>query len=532
VDAVEGHGTGTTLGDPIEAQALLATYGQDRTDPLLLGSVKSNIGHTLAAAGIAGVIKMVLAMRHGVLPKSLHAEAPSSNVDWNSGALDLLTEATAWPAVERARRAGVSSFGISGTNAHVILEQAPEVADEPREQSVTPGVVALPISARSPEALAEHVRRVQDFAEQHPGIPAIDLARTLAAARSEFEHRTVLLADDFGELATGQAADECLTGFVFSGQGSQRLGMGRELAARFPVFAEALDSVCAELDPQLPRPLREVMWGCDPDLLERTEFTQPALFAVEVALFRLVESWGVRPDYLAGHSIGEIAAAHVSGVLSLPDAAKLVVARGRLMQELPAGGAMLAVQSTEDEAAELIAGRSDIGIAAINGPRSIVLSGAADSLDEIVAGTERKTRRLAVSHAFHSPLMHPMLADFRSVLVGLSFNEPQIPIVSTVSGREADLAEPEHWLRHASEPVRFADAIGTLHRHGVRALLELGPDGVCTAMAADNTDIPVAALLRKGRDEERAAIEALARLHVAGVAIRWEATLEGRGARI
>ena len=532
VDAVEGHGTGTTLGDPIEAQALLATYGQDRTDPLLLGSVKSNIGHTQAAAGIAGVIKMVLAMRHGVLPKSLHAEAPSSNVDWNSGALDLLTEATAWPAVERARRAGVSSFGISGTNAHVILEQAPEVADEPREQSVTLGVVALPISARSPEALAEHVRRVQDFAEQHPGIPAIDLARTLAAARSEFEHRAVLLADDFGELATGQAADECLTGFVFSGQGSQRLGMGRELAARFPVFAEALDSVCAELDPQLPRPLREVMWGGDPDLLERTEFTQPALFAVEVALFRLVESWGVRPDYLAGHSIGEIAAAHVSGVLSLPDAAKLVVARGRLMQELPAGGAMLAVQSTEDEAAELIAGRSDIGIAAINGPRSIVLSGAADSLDEIVAGTERKTRRLAVSHAFHSPLMHPMLADFRSVLVGLSFNEPQIPIVSTVSGREADLAEPEHWLRHASEPVRFADAIGTLHRHGVRALLELGPDGVCTAMAADNTDIPAAALLRKDRDEERAAIEALARLHVAGVAIRWEATLEGSGARI
>ncbi|QUH01932.1 SDR family NAD(P)-dependent oxidoreductase [Saccharopolyspora erythraea] len=541
VDVVEGHGTGTTLGDPIEAQALLATYGQGREVPLLLGSVKSNIGHTQAAAGVAGVIKMVMAMRHGVLPESLHVDAPSSKVDWSAGSVELLSSARQWPDTGRVRRVGVSSFGISGTNAHVILEQAAAVAEEPRAHGIEPGVIALPVSARSPEALAAHVDLVKAYAADHPGVPATDIALTLAESRSTFEHRSVLLAgaDGFTEAATGLAADECLLAFLFSGQGSQRLGMGRDLHARFPVFAEALGAVLAEVDPHLPRPLREVVWGEDADVLNRTEFSQPALFAVEVALFRLVESWGVRPDYLVGHSIGEIAAAHVAGVLSLADAAKLVAARGRLMQSLPERGGMLAVQAGESEAAEIIAGHEErVGVAAVNGPASIVLSGADEVLVGIASQCERrglKAKRLAVSHAFHSPLMEPMLEEFRSVVAGLPFAAPDIQIVSTLTGRAVDSAElssPDHWVRHVREAVRFADAVRVLHDRGVRAHLELGPDAVLSAMVPETAEPAVAVpLLRNGRREEVAATHALARLHVAGVDVRWAAMLAGTGAR-
>ncbi|MGW0892218.1 SDR family NAD(P)-dependent oxidoreductase [Saccharopolyspora sp. NPDC002578] len=538
VDAVEAHGTGTTLGDPIEAQALLATYGQDRETPLWLGSIKSNIGHTQAAAGIAGVIKMVLAMRHGVLPRSLHVDAPSSNVDWSAGSVELLAEQRDWPERDRPRRAGISSFGISGTNAHVIVEQAPAVVEQPRETRVLPEFVALPVSARGPEALAAQVDRLGVHLAENPATPLTDVALTLAESRSTFEHRSVLLAgsDGLTELASGLAPEECPTAFVFSGQGSQRLRMGRSLHGRFAAFAAALDAACAELDPHLPRPLREVMWGDDEEALARTEFAQPALFAVEVALYRLVESWGMRPDHLAGHSIGEIAAAHVSGVLSLPDAAKLVAARGRLMQALPAGGAMLAVQATEQEAAELVGDR--VGIAAINGPSSVVLSGDADLLADIAdrwEGLGRKAKRLVVSHAFHSPLMEPMLAEFRSVVAELTFGEPRIPVVPTASvptGTGTDFGSAEYWVRHVREPVRFADAVTALHARGVRAFLELGPDGVLSAMTRENLpDVVAVPVLRGAKGDELAALSALAALHVAGVAVDWAAVLEGTGAR-
>ncbi|MFI9270797.1 type I polyketide synthase [Kitasatospora sp. NPDC052896] len=565
VDVVEAHGTGTSLGDPIEAQALLATYGQDRPEdrPLWLGSLKSNIGHTQAAAGVGGIIKMVQALQHGVLPRTLHAEQPSPHVDWSTGAVRLLTEPVAWPAGDRPRRAAVSSFGVSGTNAHTIIEQAPTapvVADDPQAQPEPTVVDAAPVSwvvsARSRAALREQAERLLSHVLGLPDVRAVDVAFSLATSRAALEHRAVVVGADLAELtdgvravAEGASAPNVVEGatgredklaFLLSGQGSQRLGMGRELYASFPVFAAAFDEVCAHLDVHLERPLREVVFGADAELLNRTEFTQPALFAVEVALFRLVESWGVRADFLAGHSVGELAAAHVAGVLSLADAAELVVARGRLMQALPSGGVMVAVQASEDEVLPLLGDLVDrVGVAAVNGPSSVVLSGAEDAVLELaerLAAEGRRTKRLAVSHAFHSPLMEPMLAEFRKVAERVTFGAPTLPIVSTLTGRpvaEGELGDPEYWVRHVRHTVRFADAVQALAAEGVTAFLEVGPGGL-TAMAqetlADSGAVTVPAL-RADRPEDVAFTTALAQLHAHGVALDWEAVFAGRGAR-
>ncbi|MFD8104505.1 type I polyketide synthase [Nocardia fluminea] len=543
IDAVEAHGTATTLGDPIEAQALLAVYGQDRAQPLLLGSMKSNIGHTQAAAGIAGVIKMVLALRNSVIPKTLHLTEPTPQVDWSSGAVDLVAENTEWPDTGRIRRAGVSAFGVSGTNAHLIIEQAPPEPEQTRRDS---GSSLLPwlLSGRTDQALRTQARNLLDTEVGDP----LHAAATLAVGRAHFEHRVAILARTPAELregltalAAGQPAPGALVGdavrgrlvLLFSGQGTQRAGMGRELYAEFPAFADAFDAVCAHLDLQLERPLRDIVFT-DAHALDRTEYAQPALFALEVALHRLFEHWGLKPDAVVGHSVGEIAAAHIAGVLTLADAARLVAARGRLMQQLSAGGAMLAVRAGEDQMRMLFGDRLDL--AAVNASDSIVLSGSenhiADTEKELIAQGIR-ARRLNVSHAFHSALMDPMLAAYADICASVDYSPPVIPFISAVTGAQLSAAEvcsPDYWVRNVRETVRFADAARSAAGQGEVTFLEFGPDGTLSALTQECTGAPSFAVMRADRAEERTVLAALCGIHGRGGAVDWPRYFAGSGA--
>ncbi|SHM11822.1 type I polyketide synthase AVES [Actinacidiphila paucisporea] len=688
IDAVEAHGTGTTLGDPIEAQALLSVFGPDRPAdrPLLLGALKSNLGHSQAASGVAGVIKMVMAMHHGLLPRTLHTDRPSGHVDWSSGAITLLTDPTPWPPGPTPRRAGVSAFGISGTNAHVILEEPPAAdahatadpgvspalsgtpdtpgrnahpaagtspgggdaapgaaaaggqepgpadqaagsaatvtavtaaapaapgagsppddrrvagpagtqvaapgaadgrkpgpADHAAGSAAAPGTGAglapadgagsagtgLPagavpwvLSARAGGALREMAGRLRAYAEDAG--PA-DVGVALATTRAMFEHRAVVVGesraellagldalaagDDAAQLVRGQAGERPLTAFLFTGQGAQRPGRGAELHREQPVFAAALDEVCAALDAHLERPLREVMFAApgseEAALLDRTAYTQPALFALEVALYRLAESFGAVPDYVLGHSIGELAAAHVAGVFSLSDAAALVAARGRLMGATPAGGAMFSLDADEAEVRGLLAGLTGrVTVGAVNAPGATVITGDSDATTELAEQWRSqggKATRLRVSHAFHSPHMDGALDELRAVAGTVAFHPPRIPVVSNVTGAVAgeEMLTADYWVAQAREAVRFLDGVRTLRDAEVTAFLELGPDRVLTALVhrclgADDTGSVLATALRTGSAEARSVLTALAELHTAGATVTWPAAVFGAGAR-
>ncbi|MWA08225.1 type I polyketide synthase [Streptomyces sp. BA2] len=655
IDAVEAHGTGTRLGDVIEAKAFLEAYGPEaggqeaggqagtREHPLWLGSAKSNIGHTQAAAGMAAVMKMVQAMEHGVLPRTLHAEQPNPGVDWSSGAVSLLTRSRPWPRTGRPRRAGVSSFGISGTNAHVVIEQPPversgagapgrsdsgTTATQVPARSVPGAAVSFPVSARSAPALRAQAQRLHAYVAERPGTDLLDLGFSLATTRSHFEHRAVPVARDREELlaslealAEGRYRPGLATSgprpagpvvFMFTGQGSQRTGMGRELYEAHPVYARSFDEICALLDPLLPEPLRDVVFAAETAesadtaeniegdgtgsaecvggsragvlgglgaLLHTTRFAQPALFALEVSLFRLLESWGVRPDMVAGHSVGELAAAHVAGVLSLADACTLVAARGRLMDALPTGGAMASVQANESEVTSYLAGGADrtrgvdsaprVDISAVNG-RSVVVSGDESAVLEAIAYWReqgRETTRLRVSHAFHSAHMEPMIDAFGLVAQGITYSPPQLPFVTAVVDRPAtteEICSPRYWVDHVRRPVRFADSVRYLRERGATHFVELGPNSVLAGLArdclsgrrptatadeatanaatadpaavasGDGTDGPeplVVPTLRGPRPEAAALLATVAALHAHGVDVDWRAVFAGRGAR-
>ncbi|MGV9856846.1 beta-ketoacyl synthase N-terminal-like domain-containing protein, partial [Streptomyces sp. NPDC003442] len=532
VDAVEGHGTGTTLGDPIEAQALLATYGQDRSQerPLWLGSVKSNIGHTQAAAGVAGVIKMVEALRRGVLPATLHAGEASPHVDWSAGDVRLLTEAQEWEPADHTRRAGVSAFGISGTNAHVILEEAPAepVAAPSAEPVVTGGVVPWTLSARSDAGLRALAARL--VSDVPAGADIADVAGALAASRAGLEFRAVVLGTDREELERGlavvAAAGPATSGpvaWVFPGQGAQWTGMGQELAECSPVFAAVLDEVCAVADPLLGCSLREVMFsGAE---VHQTGFTQVAVFAFEAGLAAVAQAAGVEPDFVAGHSVGEVTAAFVAGALTLEDAVRLLVARGALMQGLPSGGAMAAVQAGEAEV-DLSGLEDRVAVAAVNSSSAVVLSGDRDAVEEAVGRLAgRKVRWLEVSHAFHSPLMRPIADELARVVAGVRFSEPRVPLVSAVTGVVVGaevLGGPGYWVEQAIGTVRFHDAVRYLHEHGAAGFVEVGPDTVLSSVVHDGGGQVWAASLAERDDAgARRLLAGLAEAWTHGAAVDW-----------
>ncbi|MFD3486314.1 type I polyketide synthase [Streptomyces sp. NPDC058665] len=554
VDAVEGHGTGTPLGDPIEAQALLATYGQSHgaEQPLWLGSLKSNIGHAQAAAGIGGVIKMIQAMRHGTLPRTLHVDEPSPQIDWTTGNVRLLTEARAWPETDHPRRSAVSSFGISGTNAHLILEEAPAPADQ--APGTTPEATTVPwlLSAKTEQGLRDQAQRLVDHVTEHPDLRPADIAYSLVATRTTFEHQAAVvgatrdelveslrtLAQDSGAASLQGHSRSKKVAFLFTGQGAQHPGMGRGLYDAYPVFREAFDEVCANLDRHLKAevPVKDVVFADDPTLLNQTRYTQPALFAFQTALTRLLAAdFGVTPTHLIGHSIGEIAAAHTAGILSLDDACRLVAARGSLMQALPGGGAMLAVEATEEEVVPHLTER--VGIAAVNGTRSVVVSGDEEDVDTIgleFTAQGRRTRRLTVSHAFHSPHMDPILGDFHDIAGTLTYHAPRIPLVSTVTGRPAgsEIIGAAYWTDHIRNTTRFLDGLNQLQEQGITTFLEIGPDGVLTALTRsalpNATAVP---LLRPNLPEPATLLGGLVQAHVCGTAVDWKGFLAGRGAR-
>ena len=545
VGYLEAHGTGTSLGDPIEAQAAGAAYGVGRRtdDPLLIGSAKTNIGHLEAAAGIAGVIKVVLSLEHELLPRHLNFQNPSPHIPWDRLPVRVVTEATPWQRGASPRIAGVSSFGFAGTNAHVILEEAPVTPDAlPVADPDVPRVRVLPLSSRTPAALVQVAQRYRDWLDTHPDAGLADVCFTAGTGRAHLEHRAALVAtsrDSAAELlgaviedrpapglVRGESHDTPKTAWLFTGQGSQYPGMARELFDTEPVFAATLTRCAEVLDGVLEKPLLDVIFDGPEETLKQTSYAQPALFAVEMGLARLWQSWGLEPDVVLGHSVGQYAAACVAGVFSLEDGARLMAERGRLFGSLPAGGRMVAVFAPAERVEALADDFPSLSVAAFNGANT-VLSGPSDDLDLATARLTAdgvRCDRLETSHAFHSALLEPILAEFASFADTFEYRTPQRILIDnltgTTLGRSTEL-DGEYWRRHARRPVQFARSVRTLSDLGVKVLVEIGPQPVLTAAALrawpDSASAPKAiASLRRTTSDTRQIAEALADAYVLG----------------
>ncbi|MEU1329128.1 beta-ketoacyl synthase N-terminal-like domain-containing protein [Streptomyces sp. NPDC005865] len=567
VDVVEAHGTGTTLGDPIEAQALLATYGRGRGEdrPLWLGSVKSNIGHTQAAAGVAGVIKMVMALRHGELPATLHVDEPSGHVDWSSGAVRLLTEPVAWPRGERPRRAAVSSFGISGTNAHLVLEEVaededvPAKAHRPREAGRgAAGGAVLPwvVSGRSATALREQAARLAEFVAAHPDATATQVGRALVTTRAVFEHRAVVVGRDraaltagLGALATGEASPDVVSGvagdvgpgpvLVFPGQGSQWAGMGAQLLDESPVFAARIGECEQALSAYVDWTLTDVLRG-DGSELSRVEVVQPVLWAVMVSLAAVWADHGVTPAAVVGHSQGEIAAAVVAGALTLDDGAKIVALRSQALRQLSGGGAMASLGVGQEQAAQLIAGQDGVGVAAVNGPSSTVISGPPEQVAAVVADAEERGLRgrvIDVDYASHSPQVDAIADELTRTLAGVRPVAAPMAFYSAVTGTRVDTTglDTDYWITNLRQPVRFADAVGALLADGHRVFVESSSHPVLTLGLQETFEeagaaaVTVPTLRRDDGGLDRLTLS-LAQAFGAGCAVRWEDWFPAAGA--
>ncbi len=535
IDFIEAHGTGTSLGDPIEAHALAAVFGPRRSRPLVVGSVKTNLGHLEAAAGVAGLIKVVLSLQNQFIPRHLHFGAMNPHIDWAGTPVEIPVEGMAWPRGDRPRRAGVSSFGFSGTNAHVILEEAPptpEAAGNSRDLHL------LAISARTPEALDELTRR---YAERDLAVGLGDLCYTAAVGRADFAERAVYLARGGGELranlekrhavARGRTGGTPKVVFMFTGQGAQYPRMGHQLYETEPVFRAVIDECGAD----------EVLYGAATGHLNQTRYTQPALFALQCGLAALWKSWGVEPAAVLGHSAGELAAACAAGILSLTDGLRLVAARGRLTGGLPEGeGAMSAILAPAEEVRLALAGfAGSVGIAAFNGPENVVISGRVrdhDRIAERFAQRGYRVERLSVSHAFHSPLMEVASRAFVDEVRGVAFGPPHVSFISTVLGREArpeEIGQPDYWRRQVRDSVLFQRAMEALEDCNV--FVEIGPGSTLLGMGREligrDSRLWVASLRRSRPDAEQMA-EGLAELYVRGVEVDWAGYHRGRGGRL
>ncbi|MFD5184526.1 acyltransferase domain-containing protein [Streptomyces sp. NPDC058372] len=558
VDAVEAHGTGTALGDPIEAGALLAAYGRDRAEgrPLWLGSMKSNIGHAQAAAAVAGVIKMVMAMRSGFLPKTLHAQVPSRHVDWSSGAVRLLVEGREWVRGEGLRRAGVSSFGVSGTNAHVILEEEskPEPQPEPDSapRAVPGGLVPWVLSGKNAAAVERQAEKLRAFAVAEPALDLAAVGKSLVSSRSRFAHRAVVMGRDRDEMLSGLAqlrdgsesagvvrgvaADPGGAVFMFPGQGSQWVGMGRQLYADFPVFAQSLDDCAAAMAEWVEWSLLDVVHGVEgAPGLDRVDVVQPALFSVMVSLAALWRSWGVEPAAVVGHSQGEIAAAHVCGALSLRDAARIVALRSKALKRLVGHGGMASVSESAQYVTEsLVPWKDQVSLAVVNGPRSVVVSGEPGALDEFIArmtaeGTQ--ARRIPVDYASHSPQVARVRDEVIGPLSDVAPHSAKLPFYSTLHGRRIDTAEleAEYWYSNLREKVLFESSARRLVDDGFRLFIEMSPHPVLAVpvqeIIEDRDDAMVLSSSRRDRGEAEALVGSLAQLHVRGGTVDWDTLL-------